>query len=275
VNVEIYEAEAARASHKKPGLWKALARARKNGAVDLEEISHMPTDQLADLMRWWRIRVDSAKSLANGEWSGRVAVGLLREVHGVIQTYYYHSHAWQVAKDLKYDKEGHEYQMAAEMCRDEAKYWLAVGLLLGNSVVRQRAIQSLEEAVRLADAGTSAQALAVMELEMISGKRMNFVRFSHAFDTVVRLAPVAGGADRLAAASWEYMKGSMRAENILEFQRGLGYLCLACAEKRILWTQYPKNEMAKNILAVSRRLTGWNLPKEELIREFSSHTPGV
>lgn len=39
----------------------------------------------------------------------------------VVEQYYYDDHAWQVAKDMKVDVSGSEYQMAAEMCRNDGK----------------------------------------------------------------------------------------------------------------------------------------------------------
>src|SRR3990170_1203570 len=163
---EIYQVEARRVKGGKANLIAALEDARSNGEVDEAEIARLPLEELADKMRCWRIWAVTALSLANGEWSGKRAANFLREARDVIGVYYYNETVWERAKQLKTDAEGHEYQMAAEMCRDEGKYWLKVAGLLGNPVLVQRAIESFKEAIGLAETGTSAQALATLEKEL-------------------------------------------------------------------------------------------------------------
>ena len=255
---EIYQAEAQRVSGKRKNQIVALVKARTEGSIDPKSIKTTPIEVLADRMRWWRIWEVTAQSLASGEWSGKTAAEFLFEARDVLKVYYYHPEAWKVARVLKNDAEGHEYQMAAEMCRDEGKYWLKVAGLLGNPVLVQRAIESFKEAIGLAETGTSAQALATLEKELavrISGGKAEINKVREAYKTVAELAPRAGGWDRAAAAAWIYMKEAIWVGSARDIQMGLNGLRTTCNRLNKSWLEYPNKELLQSLMNVSRRAT--------------------
>ena len=271
---EIYQAERNRASLTNPGLWQALTFAREQERISHGDLRQLSEPELEGKMKTWRIWVNSAKSLSNTAWSTGEATEFLREARGVIAMYYYHPVVWEAADKMKIDSDGHEYQMAAEMCRDEAKYWLAVGLLLGNPQIRQRAIQSLDEAVILAEKETSAGALATMEREIIKkqeGEQIDWEEFTAAYNIVLQLREKAGGCDRVAAISWEYCKQSVQTGKFKELTDGWTNLHQATAQTGASWIKYPVKELVEWGVSVSRRITRYQIPNEvksELAEQF-------
>ena len=263
---EIYQVEARRVKGGKANLIAALEDARSNGEVDEAEIARLPLEELADKMRCWRIWAVTALSLANGEWSGKRAANFLREARHVIGVYYYNETVWERAKQLKTDAEGHEYQMAAEMCRDEGKYWLRVGAFLGNPLLIDKAIESFEETISLAETGTSAAALAMIERETAKrtkGQGVDFTQIRQAFTTVVDLSPRVGGWDRMAAVSWMYIKEAVFSGNFKDSLMGVRNLRIACNQLDKGWLQYPRNELLTGVMGISRRMTRGDVYAEQ------------
>lgn len=260
----IYQAEAKRV---KGPTKEALESARERGAIDPETISSLPPEELADKWRWWRIWTVTLLSLYRGEWNGQKAADYLLEARNVIKTYYCNQDAWERAKTLKTDAEGHEYQMAAEVCRDEGKYFLCAASLTGNNVFVKEAIVSFEEAISLAEKGTSAWAVAIMEKEISQkqgGQPINWEIFRKAYETIVKLAPQAGGWDRMAAVSWWYTKEALWAGKKKELQLGLENLKRASHELGINWIKkYPLQEIVSSLFTVTRRVTARGISSDQ------------
>ena len=102
----------------------AIELASVHGKLSSIEIASKLDEELHDIMRLWRIWELSILSESQKSLGGKQSARFLRDARNVVERYYYDPHAWEVAKEMKVDASGNEYQMAAEMCRDEAKLHL-------------------------------------------------------------------------------------------------------------------------------------------------------
>lgn len=259
----IYQAEIKRVKGPKR---EALEMAREHGRVSPETIGILPREKLVDLMRWWRIWAVTLMSLHKGEWGGGQAAEYLLEVRDVFQTYYDHPLVIRAAEEMRTDPEGHEYQMAAEMSRDKGRYCLYVASLTGNSVFLNQAAGHFDKAVREAEQGTSAWAVATMEKEVTNrrlGKGVDWETFTLAYQTAVALSPQAGGWDRMVAVSWWYVKEALLAGRREELRSGLENLEKASQERGINWIlQCPLKDLVSSLLGISRRATARGIPSD-------------
>src|SRR4030067_170146 len=157
-------------------------------------------------------------------------------------------------------------ELAAEMCRDEGKYWLRVGAFLGNPLLIDKAIESFEETISLAETGTSAAALAMIERETAKrtkGQGVGFTHIRQAFTLVVDLSPRVGGWDRMAAVSWMYIKEAVFSGNFKDSLMGVRNLRIACNQLDKGWLQYPRNELLTGVMGISRRMTRGDVYAEQ------------
>ncbi len=238
---------------------EAIENAQQNASIPLEELAHLSSEEMIDVMRLWRIWAVTLMTLHKKEWNGKRAAEYLYEAREVFRTYYYNPTVLEAASAMKTDPEGNEYQMLAEMNRDQGKFYLYAAGLTGESFLTAIACQCFEEAIKNAEEGTSAWAVATMERE-IAGKKIkqeiDFDIFREAYETAVYLSPRAGGWDRMAAVSWWYVKESLWAGRKSDLELGLRNLRKASQELGINWLKkYPLNEVSITLLGVSRRIT--------------------
>jgi hypothetical protein len=252
---------------------QALAEARRNGSIEVREIAHLPKDDLENKMRIWRQWTTLLSSIYKDELNGKSGVQMLYESRDVIRNYYYNEHVWQAALDMEYDnpEKTREYQMAAEMCRDEGKFWLNVSQVQPHIFV-DRAVTAFDEALTLSKKGTSAHALAYMEKAVIQrhqGKKIEFEKFSRSYYTVMDLAPKAGGDDRAAAVSWMYTREALLAGRSQDVTLGFTNLKEACGDQKS-WLNYPLREVTTAVFGQTKRFSAPLLsPSEFPVFELS------
>ena len=237
---------------------EAIEQARAKGTLTREEIAGKPDGELREIMELWRVWEVSLLSVSQKQIGGKAAARFLREAREVVEQYYYDPHAWEVAKAMKTDAHGNEYQMASEMCRDEGKLHLYIYHLTLEPSQLQLAIESFDEAVNLAEQGTSAFAVATMEREMVGkeqGKPINFEVFTEAYKSAVELAPQAGGWDRLAAISWWYTRESLLAGNREGILLGATNLLKAVKEGKQNPLKFVAKDLARPVMDRVKRLT--------------------
>lgn len=253
---QIYVAELARVQGQ---LENSIESARSRARIPKETVSLLPTLELEDKMRWWRIWVVSSHSLANKTWYGGKTAEYLREARDVILTYYENGFVREASVNMKQDAEGHEYQMASEMARDKGKHWFQLASLTGNSLYLDMAAQTFWQAANLAAEGTSARALATMEEWIVNrkrGKKGNFNQFFETYLTVASLAPQAGGYDRQAAVSWWAVQEALRVGQLTPAK--LAFEILQDATQKLgipWWKKYLVGDAIKKGLEISRRAT--------------------
>lgn len=256
----VYRAEEMRVSG---NLREAIALAREYAEISPEDISNIPPEVLNHLMQLWRIWTVSLMSLHKREWNGNRAAELLLQAQHVFQTFYNHPATIEAAQEMPQDSQGAEYEMRAEMCRDEGRFCLYWAALTGNSSFLKEAIECFNQAIEATREGSSARGVATMEREIArrqKGEQINWEVFSDAYRIVVDLSPQAGGWDRKAAVSWWYAKEALLAGRGANLTEGLNNLRSACQEGEVNWiSRYPLRELSAFILGISRRIT-YSLP---------------
>lgn len=246
---------------------EAIEDARRNATLSSSEIKNLSSEELVVKMCLWRIWAVTSMSLHKKEWNGKVAAEYLFEARDLFRRYYNHPNVKEAAFQMRTDPEGNEHQMAAEMNRDKGKLCLYAAGLTGNSLFLDSAYFFFQKATSYAEEKTSAWAVATMEREITKRKcgiKIDFKRFSKAYQIAVDLSPEAGGADRMAAVSWWYVRESLLAGRKKDLQLGLNNLRTASQELGINWIKkYPLRETSSSLLGVARRLTVQEIPSKE------------
>lgn len=143
----------------------AINIAKAQSSITHEQIVHTPDEELFEFMQLWRIWIESL--LDSSQISGsNVDSEILQSTQEVIAVYYYDEYAWEIAKKIKSDSKGNEYQMAAEMCRDEGWLHFYMYKLTHNPRELELAMESLDEALELATAGTHAYIVTLSDREL-------------------------------------------------------------------------------------------------------------
>lgn len=251
---ELYEAERLRAS----GNWQgAIKLAERWALLTRNEIDQLSSQDLQTKMSFWRIMAVSLLSASQKTWSGSEAGKRLFKARNVIANYYENETVKRVASLLQTDHEGHQYQMRPEQVRDIGKYLTYTAALTGNTAFLNEAVRRFDEAIELA--GASAWGVAVMEQEILrrkSSKAITWNRFKEAYETVVVLAPDAGGWDRQAAVSWWYILEAFRLGKIEEVRVGFENLTQATRSEKSSWLKkYLIPDLTRKVMETSRRLT--------------------
>ncbi|HEY5600918.1 MAG TPA: hypothetical protein VIK81_02405 [Patescibacteria group bacterium] len=202
---------------------EALEGVIREGQVDPLQIPNIPDEILANKMRAWRIWVVTLLSESQKTLDGEKSSQILYEAEKVIGRLYHHEVVKEKALEIKTDPSGNEYQMAAEMLRDEGKYYLYLARLTSNPLHLDQVISAFDAAIGVSEKGTSTNALATMEREIAkreNGEKMDFFNFKRSYFQVLTLSDGAGGDDRAAAASLMYARESFLARQFSESRVG-------------------------------------------------------
>ncbi len=260
-NYSIYYAELKRTGGGRREAVANIRAARENCVVETGKIASLSQTELVEEIRWARTWVLELLKLHTIEPLGPLAVPFLHEARDVIERVFYDPNVWKFALQMEKDPEGHEYQGAAEMCRDVGKYHQKVADTTGNPRQLWLASESFKEAVGLSRPATSANALATMELvsnERARGRVANFTDFLQAYETVQKLAPQAGGADRAIASSWFLVMESIYRLDLKNAKRG--------------WEDYQRNIEGENLMRVvsgEKPIPRWRHPSTEIYRRLT------
>lgn len=226
--------------------------------IDVFSVSGLPKQDLVNYMRAWRIWTTTLMQLYKRKWHGDQAAKFLWEAKNVATQYYNHSQVMEAARGMKTDPEGHDYQMRAEMLRDEGKLALCLAELTGNPVLIREATNRFELAILAAEEGSATRALAAMEHKIAlkrSGIGIDWPWFKTNYQTIANSTKKSGNYDRLATASWMYAKQAILGGKKAEFTTGFRNLQAASKNLGANWVKHPLKEIMGVPLAISRRLT--------------------
>jgi len=222
--------------------------------MPIETVGVEPTNELFNHLADLRIYANLMLSVFATEPDGNAALAQLRTLKQVMQTYYYDPKIWGRAQLIKRDPELNEYEMAAAMCFDEAKFMAHAHSITGDPGYIYLEKASLEESRDLASEDSSQRALACMVIAIINRKHfakpVDIPDFKLQYEAVSNLWEHAGGKDRKNAATWMYTREMWLAGKYPEAVIGAMKLIWNAKIKSVY---YPLKEIAVPFFQEKRR----------------------
>lgn len=256
----IYQAEHLRAAGNLDTAWDLI----KGSFINPSIIDALPDSFLSDHIRQWRIGVSIKTSLAQRVWTARGATGKLAAAGNIIRNYYHHPAVQVRALDFLTDNEGHPYNFAAEMLRDEGKYFSVAFYISGNFQFLTSAIIAYERTIEHAQLDSS-KGLAMIELGQAKKMKNELLRkpresvyetyISPGFD-LIRDTKGPQDLDRLF-----WVLTTVIRESSLSPHANLSNLNQLCAES-LLEEHFGKCGAGKFILKSDLKILGLNIHKK-------------
>lgn len=192
-------------------IWEAHRDSAWAARIDLGTVLEYPGAAALTWFKTLRVHVDSGMTMFTRETDAVKAAGHLREVRTPLEEYYLNGDVFAIAQTIKRDGDS-EYQMAAEMYRDIARYYLRLTELFGMPGLLQTALDSFDLAIENAARGSSARGLAGMERQMAAKpfQALDIDAFTRSYETTKRVNMREGNWNRLAIASLWHAQESLR-----------------------------------------------------------------
>lgn len=239
---------------------------REKGSVVPNRLDGLSDPELAESLRWQRRRVDNALHLSRSRFDGTRAAHLAHEAQYVIREGYRKPRSLRVAIQSDRDEAGTPYYLLAEMRRDEFYYQRRVADLTGNDVAKAAALIAINQATEVAPLESGAFALATMERHLYLkelGGVLDFTAFSAAYNLLKAAYPVEVGKDRLAVATWWYIRESLKHGTEATTLEGVNTMRQLQVSRKQR-TGFLFKDAMRPALAKAQRLTALNLN----IRDF-------
>lgn len=225
-------------------------------------------------MKLARIVVNSAIGAAKTTTTWTDAMPYIAIARRVILDVYGNPDVANVAQRMTKDA-GTEYQMRIEMFRDEATYWQFLAGVTGNAAYLQRAVNVLDAAILIAEDGSSAKGLSLMEGHVLRRQLaearpdaiINNPREELREGYACVMANPAGGSDRKRAASYTYAKTAFAEGNYGKALRG--------ARNFLIWDRRYQRETGKSIWETASYIARKraNTRREVMRRDSYRETP--